>query len=362
MKIIVFHVLPNLDKVNYGVWNVVLNSIINTKDKKITSYLVCLNEPKELMDELNVIKDKLIYKSDNEFIEFIQASYSYENTVIVSHGNWTRATYVGNTLALIGYKWLVYPHGMLEPWAMRHKGLKKWIYFNLIEKRWLQLASRIIAVGKPEYLNLAKLFGEDKISHLPNGTVVPDEQFSKYEKPIIFLFMARLHKKKGIVELVKAWKDSILNNNDGFILKIIGPDEGELNKIQTLSRGVENILILGPKYGNEKAEILMGSSFFVLPSFSEGFPTSIVEAMSYACVPIITSGCNFPEATDIGSAIETTTNPIDIRDTLNRLARYTKKLYLTKSEKAFNFVRENYSIETIVSKQIEMFNEVINED
>ena len=45
----------------------------------------------------------------------------------------------------------------------------------------------------------------------------------------------------------------------------------------------------------EREKFLKEAHYYVLPSYSEGFPTSIVEAMSFGAIPIITDGCNFPQ-------------------------------------------------------------------
>ena len=50
---------------------------------------------------------------------------------------------------------------------------------------------------------------------------------------------------------------------------------------------------MGPQYGDEKIELLKKSHYYVLPSYSEGFPSSVVEAMSYGAIPLISPGCNF---------------------------------------------------------------------
>ena len=76
-------------------------------------------------------------------------------------------------------------------------------------------------------------------------------------------------------------------------LIIVGPDEGELAKILPLISG--NIEYKGPLFDSEKSEVLQKAHYYFLPSFSEGFPSSVVEAMSFGAIPVITQGCNFPE-------------------------------------------------------------------
>ncbi len=102
-------------------------------------------------------------------------------------------------------------------------------------------------------------------------------------------------KKKGIVPLVKAWLQSALLNNTACRLIIAGPDEGELPLIQSLITDATNIEYIGMVSGDAKDKLLASASYYLLPSFSEGFPTSLLEAMEKGAIPVITRGCNFNE-------------------------------------------------------------------
>src|SRR5207249_4774582 len=68
------------------------------------------------------------------------------------------------------------------------------------------------------------------------------------KKKKIFLFMARLHHKKGVLPLVKAWLHSPLQNNANYELVIAGPDEDELKKIKPLLAQSDNAIYVGPIY------------------------------------------------------------------------------------------------------------------
>src|SRR5207248_11540510 len=54
--------------------------------------------------------------------------------------------------------YVVSPHGMLEPWAWRHKWWKKWPYFFVVERRFLQNANRLVATSQIEAHTLKKFF------------------------------------------------------------------------------------------------------------------------------------------------------------------------------------------------------------
>src|SRR5690606_2109470 len=146
------------------------------------------------------------------------------------------------------------------------------------------------AVSRPEKANLEKQLGRG-VTLVENGVTLPEDLPPKDDQETLFLFMARLHYKKGVAPLVRAWK-RVMDGAGEKTLVIAGPDEGELEKIRPLLTG--NVRYIGAVYGKEKEDWLKRSHYYFLPSFSEGFPTSVLEAMSYGLTPLITAGCNFP--------------------------------------------------------------------
>ncbi|MDX1628073.1 MAG: glycosyltransferase [Fulvivirga sp.] len=354
------HIISSLDKINYGVWNPVL-STFNTYIK--TGHDCVLLTPRLSTESLAVIDKRLhsyIYKNKPEkMVNYVSNQFAIDSTIIITHGNWTAVTRVGAKLKSLGFKWVVYPHGMLEPWAFRHKYVKKVIYYNLFEKRYLNKTDLIVAVGKPEFDNLKGKFAT-KMVHIPNGTRIPDiHQKKVYDDKIVFLFMARLHHKKGILPLVKGWLKSNLARKTRFQLLVAGPDEGEEAKIRRLLNQKDNIQILGPVYNEKKKVVLNQAHYYILPSYSEGFPTSIVEAMAHGCIPIISKGCNFPEAFEKDLAFMVSPDANIICDRLNTIVQTSSELFYEKSEAGYNFVKENYSIESIVEQQLTHYKSIM---
>jgi glycosyltransferase involved in cell wall biosynthesis len=112
-----------------------------------------------------------------------------------------------------GIPYVVSPHGMLEPWAWRHKWWKKWPYFYLIEKRHLARAHRLIATSESEAHNLRKSFPASKCEVLPLGLPTaskrPDYLRARAtlgweDSEFILLFLSRIHPKKGLHLLFSA--------------------------------------------------------------------------------------------------------------------------------------------------------------
>src|SRR5437667_3539342 len=86
------------------------------------------------------------------------------------HGLWQPSFLKNSRLcraARIPY--VVSPHGMLEPWAWRHKRWKKWPYFFLFERRYLAGASRLLATSNLEAANLRQFLPHSECCAIPLG-------------------------------------------------------------------------------------------------------------------------------------------------------------------------------------------------
>jgi glycosyltransferase involved in cell wall biosynthesis len=293
MEVGIAHIVPDVTAINYGIWNAALfadNYLKNSRGVK--SLLIVCQEP----SRPSTVRGDVIWVGrapwpTDVVSELIEWGMMPEKTIVVSHGCWLAPTRLAYQLKKKGFRWIYTPHGMLEPWSRNHKWFKKKIYFSLFEKKWSVHADSLRAVSKEEQKNLQMMY-KRPVWVVENGT-----ETQKYRPKSVgnenWLFMARLHHKKGVLPLVKAWTVSMKDTKNKKLI-IAGPDDGELEKIKTYIDG-KNIEYLGPIYGDAKVDILNEAHYYILPSFSEGFPTSVVEAMSYGVIPLISSGCNFPE-------------------------------------------------------------------
>jgi glycosyltransferase involved in cell wall biosynthesis len=206
---------------------------------------------------------------------------------------------------------LVYhPQGMFEPWILRRSRWKKRLVSVLFENRNMAQCRLWRALTNREADQIRQRGFKAPIIVAPNGVrledydsgpsgngtplSLPDRAMQKRR----LVFMARLHPKKGLDLLAPAWA-RLKEHHSSWELLIAGPNEdGYQATVETMIRelGVTSATTLvGSVTGYAKQALLKGADLFVLPSYSEGFPLAVLEAM--ACrVPVVgTDGCNFAE-------------------------------------------------------------------
>lgn len=347
MKII--NIVDSLAKVNFGIWNSAVSTAHILKQEYGVESELWYPKPE------NPVTDVTMYNGCTlrEIGTFSFSDVITADTIIVSHGCWQLPTRLAYKLKKqFGIRWMYVPHGMLEPNSMKQKRVFKQLFYIFIERPFSRKADVVRAVSLPEQLRLQKTYS--KVIHIANGVTEQNIQ-STIKNLNQYLFMARIHRQKGVVELARGWKKSDLSKTGKHQLLIVGPDDGELANLQKEINGEASIQYLGAKYGAEKQQLLMESQFYVLPSRAEGFPTSVVEAMQYGLIPLITEFCNFPEVVEKGLAFKTSIDDDEIATSLNATLMLDTKKITDLSENAVAFIDQHFLLNKIAQQQFELF-------
>jgi len=114
-----------------------------------------------------------------------------------------------------------------------------------------------------------------------------------YNDNFVILFLARLEKEKGIFELIQAFK--LLKLKYPNILLIIAGKGNVAESVKNLISIEKDIQMVGYVMGHKKAELFKQSSLYVLPSYSEGMPNSVLEAMAFGLPVICTKVGGLPD-------------------------------------------------------------------
>ena len=362
----IINIVDRLDRVNFGIWNAAIATAGELRDRfGVVSEIWFPEATREAEeDELNGAFARGLERLDSkELVKTAElAGLNPEADIIVSHGCWQYPTRWGRRLKGMGFAWMAVPHGMLEQWSVSQKRIRKWLYFHGFEKPSLRRADKIRAVGRPELDSLKEVFKKDLV-WMPNG-VPSNREKGALEKPLqrTILFMARLHHKKGVVPMLEGWKESKLCNREGYTLKIAGPDDGELGNLQHFLKTnshVANIEYLGPVYGEEKETLLRNSHFYLLPSHSEGFPTSVLEAMLNGLVPLISSGCNFPDVFQENLGIKVKPEADSIQSAMDQVLSMDQASFEMQSTRARDYIENNYTYEILAARQHDFYKRLL---
>ncbi len=264
---------------------------------------------------------------------------------------------------------IISPHGMMEPWAMNRSRWKKRIAAMLFEDANLRNATCFHALCESEYRDIRALGWENPIAVIPNGIELSDyinpiapEVFYKRVPQALnrrtVLFLSRIHPKKGLPHLIKAWASLCLEYKD-WVLVIVGPDQeghtADMKKLAEKMKIDNHVCFTGPMYGEEKFAAMTNTDIFVLPSFSEGFSMAVLEAAACRMPLLLTSQCNFPEIIQAGGGIEIEPTEASTAKGLRKLMSLNDDERMAIGQKAREFVETKYTWSTIAHDMVNVY-------
>jgi glycosyltransferase involved in cell wall biosynthesis len=205
---------------------------------------------------------------------------------------------------------------MAEPWAMRHKALKKKIYTALVEGKNLRRAACLHALSRPEIGHLRALAPRTPVCFIPNGVNLepfenlPDRSILEADYPelagkYVLLFFGRNHVKKGLDLLAQALA-ALRRDRPDLHLLLAGNDDGALAPFlsRVAAEGLSSrVTWVGHVSGARARQVWAAADAFILPSYSEGFSMAILEALACRLPVVITTSCHFSELADTGGGI-----------------------------------------------------------
>lgn len=162
------------------------------------------------------------------------------------------------------------------------------------------MADRIVVLSE----EWADFFGtfvcdREKIVVIHNGVLIPEFEGKDYKNHNI-LFLGRLGERKGIYDLIKVMPKIIEEIPDAMFYLGGDGDLNKCNKIVRESNISNNVRFLGWIKGEDKEKYLKACSIFILPSYHEGMPMAVLEAMSYGLATISTNVGGMPQIIENG--------------------------------------------------------------
>lgn len=151
------------------------------------------------------------------------------------------------------------------------------------------LSERVISASKSQVLNKGSISGVNTKKFYPNRKArsLIRHELSIPEDAFVLLFLGRLNTDKGILDLALAYA-RIASQNPNLWLLIVGPDEESLTPPirEICAESMSNVVFVD--YTSSPESYFNAADLFCLPSYREGFGTSVIEAA--ACgIPSVAS-------------------------------------------------------------------------
>lgn len=211
-----------------------------------------------------------------------------------------------------------------------------------------RLADKVIAIDKKTYDEIKKVMPELDVEYIPNSISSKKLPVAKEPEKKEVTFLGWCIKEKGIEELLLAWKQ--IADMYEWELNLIGPYDD--NYIEKLSNSVtlKKVNFLGELEHEKAMKMLSKSSIFILPSYSEGFPMSVLEAMALGKAIIATKVGAVPEM--LGGECGELIDKQNVGQIVNALKKLIEdeKLRNKYGENAEIKVKENY-LDSIIFKR-----------
>jgi glycosyltransferase involved in cell wall biosynthesis len=281
--------------------------------------------------------------AENPDLVHVEGLWMYPS---VACSGWARAA---------GRPYVVTPSGMLDAWALRNSAWKKRAAGWLFERRNLKGAACLHALCEAEVRAIRGYGLSNPVCVVPNGVDLPSDPATQDppwasslpEGSRVLLFLGRLHPKKGLRPLLRAWAATRASGSDGWRLVIAGWDQGgheaELRQLAEALGLTGQVHFVGPQFGWAKAATLARADAFVLPSLSEGVPVSALEAWAYRLPVLMSAHCNLPEGFAAGAALPVEPTDRSIAAALAELFRMSDSTRRAMGERGRRLVEARFS-------------------
>ena len=230
----------------------------------------------------------------------------------IINGLWQYHGFVARqVLQKLDRPYIVYTHGMLDPWFKHEyplKHLKKWLYWPWGEYRVLRDAQRVVFTSEEEKQRARESFWLYRANETVTayGTASPPvdgaglaqgflDDHPELKGKRVLLFLSRIHEKKGCDHLLQAFAQ-VAAQDERLHLVMAGPDQG--GWVQALQAQAQQLGIAprvtwpGMLQGAAKWGAFYAAEVFCLPSHQENFGVVVAEALACGTPVLISNKVN----------------------------------------------------------------------
>lgn len=252
--------------------------------------------------------------------------------------------------ARAGVSYVTQSHGMID----KSDRLLARILDRLATRRALTNSKNWLVLTQQESTDLSLLASPAKITYIANGVEV-EHLTPLDDRPNMVLFLARLHPRKrplAFVNVAKRLMDELPDTE--FI--IAGPDEGEGESVRkAIQSGAASSRLkwIGPVSPDDTQSLMRRARVYVLPSFNEVFPMSVLEAFAAGTPVVTTSSLGIADACGrYGAALITDGSEQELADA-TRTALVNGDVSHRLREGATNYLKSELDV-TAVAKVLEI--------
>jgi glycosyltransferase involved in cell wall biosynthesis len=259
--------------------------------------------------------------------------------------------------------------GALYDWCINQGKIRKYFAWELYQRKILNSSNCLHATNIGEFKAIRKLGIKSDIEIIENGVNLdefdnlPDKISSKKKLGLpnnkkYILFLSRIHPKKGLIYLIKAW--SVLEKqNPNWILLIVGPvgDQLYMTKIEKWIHKhnmSSRIIFYGILNGDKRLLAYVACEFFVLPSYSENFGICVAEALAAKRPVITTWGTPWREIRQYKAGWWIKLGEAEITKTLNIALNNTDEELQNKGLRGYELIK-NYRWENKAQKMKQLY-------
>jgi glycosyltransferase involved in cell wall biosynthesis len=174
----------------------------------------------------------------------------------------------------------------------------------------------------------------------------------------VFIYLGRVVRDKGVFELAKAFR-IVRKHNKNVALLVVG-DGQALTRMQNLLNGVPDVHFVG--YRTNVGDYLNAADITVLPSYREGLPTSILEAMFLSLPVISTNVGGIQDLQELGAKgiIVPVKNVGRLASAMQKLANAEETILSSWGKQNKALISEKFMWNVIAEQIIDLYQRVID--
>ncbi len=267
---------------------------------------------------------------------------------------------------VLGSKVLLHPHCSF--YILYEQQGKAWQWFV---RQIIGICHGVVALSN-EWKGLQEVVPDCQIYYLPNAINLLDyidvgrENIkSKSERQCLHvLYLGYLGKAKGSFDLICAAK-TILHQMEGVVFDLVGQEHaaGEMEQLNTrvAAAGLEQFIhIQSAVTGAEKIKLFRSADIFVYPSYHEGMPMAVIEAMACGLPIIATEVGGLPDLVcpDFNGLLVPAGQPDQLAIAIHQLIINPQMRY-SMQVGSFQLAQENFDIEKLVSQLLDVYYRIL---